>query len=201
MKKLTLFGVLVLFVSACATLVSGTKQVITINSNVVGAEVYMDGLLIGKTPFMGEVPKGKKTLLIKKDGYKDYNASLSTSLEPMFWGNIIIGGTLGSITDFASGAAYAYAPASYQVELYSASASASLIEFSKEVNLRKYAMLNMSSIAIDLSNNSGLYLETLAELATLELNDNTINTIKKNFKTSNGDQVIFGNLMVKLLNS
>ncbi|TNE68761.1 PEGA domain-containing protein [bacterium] len=199
MKKQLLFVVLGIIAAACATITTGTKQLVTINSNVDGAEIYFDGILVGTTPFTGEVPKSKKTMVLKKAGYNAYTAALSTSLEPMFWGNIITGGTLGSLTDFASGAAYSYAPASYQVELYPNSAS--LLDFSKEVNLRKYAMLNMSQIAIDLANNSGTSLETLAELANLELNATTIETLKSTFKASNGDQVAFGNMMVQLLNS
>ena len=107
---LALFS-LSLFITSCATIATGTTQLVTINSNVDGATVSLDGVNVGKTPFTGEIKKNGKVVTIEKEGYKTYTIALSSSLEGLFWGNIIIGGTLGSITDFASGAAYKYAPA------------------------------------------------------------------------------------------
>ena len=192
---ITLIGV---FVVGCATIATGTTQLVTINSNVEGASIYLDGVDIGKTPFTGEIKKNGKILKIEKDGYKPYSISLSTNLEGAFWGNIITGGTLGSITDFASGAAYAYAPSSFQIEMISKD-DVGLIEFKKVYELKKFAMVNMSNIAIDLSNNSGGYLQSLIHLVNLDKNSNAVEIIKSNLLKSNGDQVAFGTLMVSLL--
>lgn len=135
--------------------------------------------------------------MIKKKGYKDLSVALSTSIEGAFFGNIITGGTLGSITDFASGAAYKYTPASFQVELIAEDETVG--KFERTMKLRKFAMVNMSNIAIDLSNNSGEYLQSLIHLANLDGKDNAIMIIKTNLAKSNGDQVSFGVLMVNLL--
>jgi len=186
-----------LFLTSCATIATGTTQLVTINSNVDSATVSLDGVTIGKTPFTGKIKKNGKMLTIEKEGYKTYTIALSTSLEGLFWGNIITGGTLGSITDFASGAAYKYAPASYQVELMAKGTS--LNNFKQIYELKKYAMINMSNISIDLSKNNGTYLESLIYLTNMEKNEKSIEIIRKQLIESDGDQVHFGNLIVKLL--
>lgn len=203
MKKSSVFLALsvLLFLSfilnSCATITTGTKQLVTINCNVDGATVSLDGVNVGKTPFTGEIKKNGKVITIEKEGYKSYTIALSTSLEGLFWGNIITGGTLGSVTDFATGAAYKYAPASYQVELIAKGTS--LNNFKKIYELKKYAMINMSNISIDLSKNNGTYLESLIYLANMDKNDKSIELIRKQLIESDGDQVHFGNLIVKLL--
>lgn len=203
MKKSSVFlalfvlASLSLFLMSCATIATGTTQLVTINSNVDSATVSLDGVNIGKTPFTGKIKKNGKVLTIEKDGYKTYTIALSTSLEGLFWGNIITGGTLGSITDFASGAAYKYSPASYQVELMAKGTS--LNNFKKIYELKKYAMINMSNISIDLSKNKGTYLESLIYLTNMDKNEKSIEIIRKKLIESEGDQVHFGNLIVKLL--
>jgi hypothetical protein len=186
-----------IFFTSCATIATGTHQLVTITCNVDGADVSLDGIKVGKTPFTGEIKKDGKIITIEKEGYKTHTIALSTTMEGMFWGNIIIGGTLGSITDFATGAAYKYSPASYQVELYSNKMS--MNDFKKEYELKKFAMVNMSNIAIDLSNNSGQYLDSLLHLANLDQNESSYKMIQDILVKSNGDQFIFGKKMVELL--
>ncbi|MGH1365665.1 MAG: PEGA domain-containing protein [Calditrichia bacterium] len=199
MKKfILLLGLIFVFVG-CASIVKGNMQLITINSNVDGAEVLLDGVSVGQTPFTGEVSKKGKVLLVKKEGYKDYNIALSKNLEPWFWGNIITGGTFGSITDFASGAAWAYGPSSYQVELIENGMG--MLEFEENVKLKKFAMINMSSISIDLANGGGAHLNALFELAKLEKNDVSANLIREYVVQASGDQIRFGQLIVGILNS
>ncbi len=197
MFKLILSLLSVYFLISCATIVKGTKQLVTINCNVEQAKILLDGVEIGYTPFTGEIKKGKKIITVQKEGYKTYQVAMSTTLEGMFWGNIITGGTLGSLTDFATGAAYAYSPSSFQVEL--AKEGMSFNEFEKTLNLKKFAMINMSSIATDLSKNEGPYLSSLLSLANMEENSSDIELIKDTMIESKGDQVDFGKLMTEHL--
>lgn len=203
MKKLSIVVTIIIMVSisiyltSCATIATGTTQLVTVTSNVDDAEIKLDGMLIGKTPFTGEIKKDGKLLTIDKEGYKTHQIALSTTMEGMFWGNIIIGGTLGSITDFATGAAYKYAPASFQVELIEKGLS--IDDFKKNYELKKFAMVNISNIAIDLSNNGGDYLNTLLYLANKEQNEKSYEMIKELLSKSDGDQVTFGEEVVKLL--
>lgn len=89
--------------SGCATIVSGTDQKLTFDSEPEGATVTVAGRVLGKTPLTVEVDKDKNlALTFEKEGYKTYTTQLSTSLEPWFWGNIVIGGLVGSTTDSLS---------------------------------------------------------------------------------------------------
>ena len=60
-----------LTISGCATVISGTTQTLTFNSEPTGAEVYLDGARIGSTPVSLSVKKNEKdTVMIQKEGYK-----------------------------------------------------------------------------------------------------------------------------------
>ena len=106
---------------------------------------------------------------------------------------------MGSITDFATGAAYSYSPSSYQVELYKKGEGQEA--FLNRYELRKYALLNITDIAVDLGNNGGDHLETLITLADLPYNQQSIDLIQSKFETSNGNEIVFGKEVVKLLDA
>lgn len=200
MKTKLLIGITIsLFLVSCATIMKGTEQTITINSNVDGADIYVESVKIGETPFVGKIKKNQDAIRIEEEGYKPYTLALSKSLEPIFWGNIIIGGTLGSITDFASGAAYTYSPSSYQVEMFREGESEAA--FIDRFELRKYAMLNITDIAVDLGNKEGDYLETLIRLAKLPYNDESVEAVKSKFDASKGNEIVFGNKIVDLIDA
>ncbi len=105
-------------VAGCASIINGTSEQVTINSNVKGATVQVAGGTVGVTPFTGPIPRGAgTTLIVSKEGYESKTITLNTEIEPIFWGNIIIGGVFGSTTDMATGAMYKFAPATIQVDL------------------------------------------------------------------------------------
>lgn len=104
--------------SGCATIFKGKTQLVSINSNVKGADVVVNGITVGKTPYNGPIQRGSSTTVtLIKDGYETKTATLSTEFEPIFWGNIIFGGLLGSTTDSSTGAMYSYAPATIILDL------------------------------------------------------------------------------------
>lgn len=198
-KRLLLLGITSLFFASCVSLMKGTQQTVTINANVEGAGVYLENAKIGETPFVGKIKKNKEAVTIEKKGYRTHTLSFSKSLEPMFWGNIITGGTLGSITDFATGAAYSYSPSSYQVELYKKGEET--VTFLNRYELRRYALLNMTDISIDLGNDGGNHLETLITLTEMPYNQESIELIRSKFEISKGNELVFGKEVVKLLDA
>jgi hypothetical protein len=201
MNRLVVLAAIAMVVAAaanCATITKGSRQTISITSNVDGADILLDGMKIGSTPFTGEVPKGKKILLVKKDGYKDNTIALSRSIEPMFWGNIITGGTLGSITDFATGSAYQYAPASYQVDLRAEGQAQA--DFERSVAARKFAMIYVDRIAADLARGSGDYLDALLSIVNGDGHPRvTADGIRRALVSSDAQSVRFGNKVVGLI--
>ena len=104
-----------IFLSGCATIISGDTETVTFNSSPEGADVYIDGAIIGKTPVSIVLEKNKKdVVMLKKEGYQAVTIDLTNSYDPItmlsiFWDL--------STTDFLSGAAMEYAPKSYYIEL------------------------------------------------------------------------------------
>ncbi len=114
-----IFGaVWAIVITGCASIITGTEQTMTFNSEPDGATVIVAGKTLGKTPITVKIPKDKNlSMTFEKDGYKSYTTQLSTHLQGWFWGNIVIGGLLGSTTDGISGAMYEYSPDQYFVTL------------------------------------------------------------------------------------
>ena len=107
-----------LLCAACATIVGGTSQSVSFESEPSGATVRVDGKAIGETPVSTRLDKkDDQTLTFELAGYKTVTKELATKTEPWFFGNLITGGLFGSTTDFASGAVYEYSPDQYFVTL------------------------------------------------------------------------------------
>jgi hypothetical protein len=123
MRRIALLSfpaVLLASLSGCATIFEGTKQQVTIDSNVRGAEVLLNGSRIGTTPFSGEIPRvGKPTLLVRAPGYVPKKAYLHTETPGTFYLQffLMMAGLPFTTTDMVSGAWIRYAPNSYVVEL------------------------------------------------------------------------------------
>ena len=120
MKKIiyTMSLSLILLVSGCASIITGTDQNLTFNSEPDGATVTVAGKVVGKTPLSVQIDKGKnQSLTFEKEGYKTHTTQLSTSLTPWFWGNIVLGGLVGSTIDGVSGAINEFEPDQYFVTL------------------------------------------------------------------------------------
>ena len=108
--------------SGCASILKGSEQPVNINSNVDGAEVLVNGQLVGRTPFSGSIKRTSEVrLTVQKDGYQSRTITLDTGIEPVFWVNIFIGGVFGSTTDLATGSMWKVSPNTYNVDLKSAS--------------------------------------------------------------------------------
>jgi hypothetical protein len=113
---------------ACATVVEGTSQSITINTEPQGAECHLNrkGKEIGaiaQTPGSVRIDKSGAdiTVTCTKDGYQETKVTSSSKFVGTTAGNIIAGGVIGIVVDAASGANYVY-PDSVQVALAPAGA-------------------------------------------------------------------------------
>jgi hypothetical protein len=97
-------------VSGCSSVIEGTTQTLSFNSNPSGADCTLtrNGAVIGavRTPGGLTIKKAKHdiTVLCKKDGYQDSTAFLKSDVAGATVGNIILGGGIGWAIDSASGA-------------------------------------------------------------------------------------------------
>ncbi len=114
-KLLVLSAVGVSLVFGSATLISGTTQNVSFNSEPEGAIVLVDGVKKCKTPCTLSLTRGdNESVTFTKKGYKSKTLPLESTyngvaLLSIFWDF--------STTDIISGAASEYSPNQYFVEL------------------------------------------------------------------------------------
>lgn len=110
MKRIFLMAVAATALVGCSSIISGTQQTISFNSNPPGAVCALtrNGLPIGNvtTPGGIVVEKTKHNIQVTcaKEGYEDATAMLKSEVEGATFGNIILGGGIGWAIDSASGA-------------------------------------------------------------------------------------------------
>ena len=118
MKKLfILFAVTSVLSTSCATVFTGTKQTVQINSYPQGAKIEVDGIERGITPSPVEMKKGFKgqTLVLKKEGYENKIFQPTTTFNNVSILNLL--GMLGWGIDAATGAMMKYDPVVYEITL------------------------------------------------------------------------------------
>jgi len=120
MRTIALLSCLMfLFVlEGCASIMHGTSQEMTFQSSPEEVTVTVGGRVIGKTPVTSRLDKKSgQAVVFSKDGYKPVTMELTTTLDSWFWGNIVLGGLIGSTIDGISGSVNQYSPSQYFVTL------------------------------------------------------------------------------------
>jgi len=112
----------------CATITRGSKEVLVIESEPVGAKVTTSIGLTGTTPATFKVSrKGGFTVTIEKEGYQPVTVQVSSQIAGAgaagMAGNIILGGLIGAAVDAGSGATRQLKPNPISVKLVSLEAA------------------------------------------------------------------------------
>jgi hypothetical protein len=119
MKKMTkgLCIVCMMLLTSCATIISGTKQTVQINSTPPGAKILVDGIDRGTTPAAVRLKRKHdgQAITLKAEGFETRTFEPETSFNGIAVINLI--SWLGWGIDFISGAAWKYDPKFYQIEL------------------------------------------------------------------------------------
>tara|TARA_R110002020_G_scaffold414358_1_gene623851 strand:- start:89 stop:556 length:468 start_codon:yes stop_codon:yes gene_type:complete len=101
----------ILFLSSCATIISGSRQNVEIVSEPSSAKVYINEIEIGKTPVQKNLKRNQEyQLVLKLDGYKTYQTLLEKKFNAWYIGNIAFGGLIGIIIDPITGAMHKLKP-------------------------------------------------------------------------------------------
>jgi len=104
MKRLLILAWVSILSGGCASIFTGTTQVIQVHTDPPGASVQIDGAQIGNTPRLIKISRGdSKLLLVYKEGYEPEVIEVGTKINGWFFGNIVIG-ILPGIIDVANGA-------------------------------------------------------------------------------------------------
>lgn len=113
MKK---FIPILLCLQACASIVTGSQQSLSIDTPAVSAAscslVNDKGTWYVSTPGTVSVHRSYGALNVncKKEGYQPAVASINSNVKGMAFGNILAGGIVGGAIDAGTGAAYDYPP-------------------------------------------------------------------------------------------
>jgi len=200
-KQVALLLFVSIVISGCATIMEGKQQSVTFNSIPSGADVYLNGKHLGKTPLNITIDKPKENgqLKFSKEGYKALEMTVNKKMSSWLLGNIIFGGTFGTTTDYASGALYEYDPHTIQVTLEAEGMSQSeKVQFTAENKLRRYILTNFSELSVDLANEKGEYLDGL--FAQIHVEDTaTVQTVAdlQNHLTTVGNAPVFSTYVIK----
>lgn len=90
--------------TSCATIFRGSTDDVNFSSDPTGAKVYVNGNLLGTTPFQIELKsKNSYTIEFKKDGYETKTVVLNNSVGGGWIVLDILGGVLPVIIDAATG--------------------------------------------------------------------------------------------------
>ncbi|MGJ7030902.1 PEGA domain-containing protein [Niabella hirudinis] len=104
--------------TGCATIISGSRQLVKFNSTPASATVYIDEVEVGKTPYEMKLKRNKEHhVMIKLDGYRTYETNLKKGFNAWYIGNIAIGGLVGLIIDPITGAMYKLSPNAINAEM------------------------------------------------------------------------------------
>jgi len=173
----------VLLTSSCASIVKGRHQEVSFQSTPDNATVLIDGRTIGKTPLT--VVLAKKTgqiVIVEKEGYKPFTFSLETRTSGWFWGNILIGGFLGTTTDSVTGSVYEYSPSQYMVTLQQIASNpvSAPSTKSRDERVKEFIIVAYTNIRSDLNAGNGPYISSLLSLLNVpqENSEEAAKTVK-----------------------
>lgn len=115
--RIVVIALLAIALAACATIVKGTTQVVAVNTpGVPGATCTLTSSAIGSrvivTPGTTSLEKSQESVSVRctKECYVDGAGVITSNMEGMTAGNIILGGVIGLGIDAASGAMNKYTP-------------------------------------------------------------------------------------------
>jgi len=110
MKNILSVTIITLVLSGCASIMTAEQSSINVTtSNNKPAEVTIDDKTVMAPGMVVVLRDGKDKVVRTKTEGCDNTTVVEKSIAPVFWGNIIVGGILGSTTDNATGKMWNYA--------------------------------------------------------------------------------------------
>ncbi len=159
----------------CATMFSKNQDEITIKSNPEGAEVFMNAIKIGETPFTFILKRQtfeQPFVLLKKEGYESFRLNFEKIIDKSailnFGFFLTTSGATSWGVDALSGAMLQYSPSGYYIELKRKDERA---EFNLRSRLSKgqFAALSEQELKRDIAKGDGEYLKIYYNLGFAQI--------------------------------
>ena len=118
-KVIILFTIVIsVVINGCATILTGSTDTISFDSDPEGAKIMMEGLEIGKTPASITLKRpgfSDKEVILKLEGYEDRRFILQKEFNAIAILNFA--GWVGWIIDIATGSVFKYSRKAYDMDL------------------------------------------------------------------------------------
>lgn len=102
----------ILVVAACASIIHGSRQQVSVTSTPSNARITVDGQPQGSTPAVINLKrKDLHTVRLELEGYQPTEIALTRKVSGWVWGNIVFGGLIGLAVDAGTGGMYKLTPA------------------------------------------------------------------------------------------
>lgn len=137
-----LFVLGAVLVTSCATIMNGDMVLMPVGTVPPQAKLLINGQQY-LSPAMVLVPRGKGNFVlhVEKEGYQSVDIPLKESINGWVWGNILFGGIVGLVIDFATGRAYDIDPEEVDTPLQTLGVSYD------KANSLKIVLIDMSQLA------------------------------------------------------
>ena len=107
--KILSFALIFLLLSSCALIFKGTKEEVRFGSDPQRAEIYIDGVKMGETPFaLKLVTKNTYKIEFRLEGYESKSFQINNKVGAGWIVLDILGGLFPIIIDAATGAWYSF---------------------------------------------------------------------------------------------
>jgi hypothetical protein len=106
--------------SGCATIVNGTNQTVEIRTAPHGADVLVDGRLVGTSPVKAEMRRGQSHIVrVEKEGYVSETTMTTTKWNSKPFMNVLVGPASGMfmMVDLATDAGVDVSPRAVAVDM------------------------------------------------------------------------------------
>lgn len=118
-----LLASILVIVNGCASIFNGNASMLNIMTNPENATVTIKGSQSGEkivqhTPCNITLNKGSDYMVkIEFAGYQSENIIIRREIAGWFWGNILLGGVIGMVIDYATNNMWTHAPTNINLDL------------------------------------------------------------------------------------
>ena len=178
MKKILTTASLTLLLASCATLISGSRQDISFDSNEKHTRIFIDGKEVCQTPCIVKIDRENSQVMVqaRKDGFEDKTIFINKGPNPMSALNVVstVFSTFGLMTDLSSGGFWEYSPNSFYVTMQKEpKTAAEKKQRAYENKIRHFVLQNYGQLKTEVFSSDGNreYIKTVAEMTGLPKSD------------------------------